>query len=90
MENPDKISSSVLRQFPEFVEFQTPKSGDGDARTTIKSEELPAPRKDFIRKWRLKHRAVTDSLQEAGDRLFTFTRLPSSQWRSVRTRMVKN
>jgi Transposase, Mutator family len=34
---------------------------------------------------RLKHRAVADSLAEAGDRLFTFTRLPPSQWRSVRT-----
>jgi transposase-like protein len=42
-------------------------------------------RKAFIRKWRLKHRAVADSLDEAGDRLFTFTRLPPSQWRSVRT-----
>jgi putative transposase len=29
--------------------------------------------KAFIRKWRLKHRAVADSLQD--DRLFTFTRL---------------
>ena len=29
--------------------------------------------------------AVADSLQEAGDRLFTFTRLPPRQWRSVRT-----
>jgi putative transposase len=48
-------------------------------------EEVEIRRKAFIRKWRLKHRAVADSLQEAGDRLFTFTRLPSSQWRSVRT-----
>jgi hypothetical protein len=39
----------------------------------------------FIRKWRLKHRAVADSLEEAGDRLFTFTRLPPSQWCSART-----
>jgi hypothetical protein len=39
----------------------------------------------LIRKWRLKHRAVADSLEEAGDRLFTFTRLPPSQWRSART-----
>jgi len=42
-------------------------------------------RKAFIRKWRLKHRAVADSLEEAGDRLFTFARLPPSQWRSART-----
>jgi putative transposase len=48
-------------------------------------EEVEARRKAFIRRWRLKHRAVADSLQEAGDRLFTFTRLPPSQWRSVRT-----
>jgi transposase-like protein len=48
-------------------------------------EEIEARRKAFIRKWRLKHRAVADSLQEAGDRLFSFTRLPPSQWRSVRT-----
>jgi len=45
----------------------------------------PAYRKAFIRKWRLKQRAVADSLEEAGERLFTFTRLPPSQWRSVRT-----
>jgi transposase-like protein len=48
-------------------------------------EEVEVRRKAFLRKWRLKHRAVADSLQEAGDRLFTFTRLPPSQWRSVRT-----
>jgi len=48
-------------------------------------EEIEARRKAFIRKWRLKHRAVADSLEEAGDRLFAFTRLPPDQWRSVRT-----
>ena len=37
-------------------------------------------RKAFLRKWRLKCRAVADSLEEAGDRLFTFTRLDLSQW----------
>src|SRR4030088_3164262 len=49
------------------------------------SEEIEARRKAFIRKWRLKHRAVADSLEEAGDRLFTFTRLPPSPWRRART-----
>src|SRR6476620_10818532 len=48
-------------------------------------KEIAARRKAVIRKWRLKHRAVADSLEEAGDRLFSFTRLPPSQWRSVRT-----
>jgi putative transposase len=48
-------------------------------------EEVEARRKAFIRKWRLKHAAVANSLEEAGDRLFAFTRLPPSQWRSART-----
>jgi putative transposase len=48
-------------------------------------EEMEVRRKAFIRKWRLKHHAVADSLEEAGERLFAFTRLPPSQWRSVRT-----
>ena len=48
-------------------------------------QEIEARRKAFIRKWRLKHRAVADSLEEAGDRLFTFERLPPGQWRSART-----
>jgi len=48
-------------------------------------EEIEVRRKAFVRKWRLKHRAVADSLEEAGDRLFAFTRLPPSQWRSART-----
>jgi hypothetical protein len=37
-------------------------------------QEVEAKRKAFIRKWRLKCRAVADSLEEAGDKLFTFTR----------------
>src|SRR6267378_4048632 len=48
-------------------------------------DEIEARRKAFIRKWRLKHRAVVDSLEEAGDRLFTFARLPPTQWKSART-----
>ena len=42
-------------------------------------------RRTFIRKWRLKCKAVADRLGEAGDRLFTFTRLPVGQWKSART-----
>jgi transposase-like protein len=42
-------------------------------------------RKAFLRKWCLKCRAVADSLEQAGDRLFTFTRLDPSQWKSART-----
>ena len=48
-------------------------------------QDVEAKRKAFIRKWRLKCRAVADSLEEAGDKLFTFTRFPQSQWKSIRT-----
>jgi hypothetical protein len=33
------------------------------------AQGIETRRKAFIRKWRLKHRAVADSLEEAGDRL---------------------
>ena len=49
------------------------------------AQEIEARRKVFLRKWRLKCRAVADSLEEAGERLFTFIRLPPSQWKSART-----
>jgi len=47
--------------------------------------EIAARRKAFLAKWRLKCRGVADSLEEAGDKLFAFTRLPPSQWKSART-----
>ena len=47
--------------------------------------EIETRRKAFVRKWRLECRAVADSLEEAGERLFTFTRLDPSQWKSART-----
>ncbi|MGB8433180.1 MAG: IS256 family transposase [Burkholderiales bacterium] len=47
--------------------------------------EIEKRRKAFLRKWRLKCKAVAESLEEAGDRLFTFTRLDPSQWKSART-----
>ena len=59
-----------------------------DCRDMIYAEtaaEMEARRKAFLRKWRLKWRGVADSLVEAGDRLFTFTRLRPSQWKSART-----
>jgi putative transposase len=48
-------------------------------------QEVEAKGKAFIRKWRLKCPAVAASLEEAGDKLFTFTRFPKSQWKSLRT-----
>jgi transposase-like protein len=59
-----------------------------DYRDMIYAEtaaEVETCRKSFLRKWRLKCRAVADSLEEAGERLFAFTRLDPSQWKSART-----
>ncbi len=59
-----------------------------DYRDMIYAEtkaEIEKRRKAFLSKWRLKCKAVADSLEEAGDRLFTFTRLDPSQWKSART-----
>jgi putative transposase len=43
------------------------------------THEIEARRRAFLRKGRLRHRAVADSLEEAGDKLFAFTHLPPSQ-----------
>ena len=59
-----------------------------DYRDMIYAEtaiQVEARRKAFVRKWHLKCRAVADSLEEAGDRLFAFTRLDPAQWKSART-----
>lgn len=59
-----------------------------DYRDMIYAEtaaEVETRRKAFLRKWRLKCRAVANSLEEAGERLFAFTRLDPSQWKSART-----
>jgi putative transposase len=39
----------------------------------------------FVKKWRLQCPAVVESLEEAGDDLFTFLRFPRSQWKALRT-----
>ena len=49
------------------------------------AKEVEKQRKSFLKKWRVKCEAVATSLEEAGDRLFTFTRLPLVQWKSART-----
>src|ERR1700675_246424 len=48
-------------------------------------EDIETRRKAFIRKWRLKHPAVGDSLEGAGAGLFASTFLPPNQWRRART-----
>jgi putative transposase len=70
--SPERLHEEISADYNDMIYAATP-------------EEIEVRRKAFIRKWRLKHRAVADSLEEAGEKLFTFTRLPPSQWRSVRT-----
>ena len=44
-----------------------------------------ARRQAFLRKWRLRCPEVARSLEEVGERQFTFLRYPPAQWRSIRT-----
>lgn len=69
---PDRLHEEITADYTDMIYADTPAA-------------IAARRKAFLRKWQLKHPAVATSLQEAGERLFTFTRLPPSQWRSVRT-----
>jgi putative transposase len=69
---PERLHEEIGADYTDMIYAATP-------------EVIEIRRKAFIRKWRLKHRAVADSLEEAGERLFTFARLPPSQWRSART-----
>jgi transposase-like protein len=47
--------------------------------------DVEQARTGFVRKWRLRSKAVVASLEEAGDALFTFLRYPTSQWKALRT-----
>ena len=69
---PERLHEEITADYTDMIYAQT-------------REQIAARRKAFIRKWRLKHRAVAESLEEAGERLFTFIRLPPGQWRSMRT-----
>jgi transposase-like protein len=69
---PEALHEEVSADYTDMIYAATPR-------------EIEQRRRAFLRKWRLKCRAVADSLEEAGERLFTFTRLPPSQWKSART-----
>src|SRR5215469_13914446 len=51
-----------------------------DSREAVEQE-----RARFLRKWRLRCKAVVSSFEEAGNELFTFLQFPSSQWKALRT-----
>jgi putative transposase len=69
---PQRLHDEIAADYTDMIYAATP-------------EDIEERRKAFLRKWRLRHRAVADSLEEAGDHLFAFTRLPPSQWKSART-----
>ena len=69
---PERLHEEITADYTDMIYAATPK-------------EIESRRKAFLRKWRLKCRAVADSLEEAGERLFAFTRLPRGQWKSART-----
>jgi putative transposase len=48
-------------------------------------EAVEHARASFLRKWRLRCKAVVSSFEEAGDELFTFLQFPQSQWKALRT-----
>jgi transposase-like protein len=69
---PKHLHDEIKAEFNDMVHAKT-------------AEEVLAKRKVFLATWKLRCRAVADSLEEAGERLFTFLRYPPEQWRSLRT-----
>jgi putative transposase len=69
---PKKLAEEIAADYSDMIYA-------ADAQSVAKR------RKAFLVKWRDKCEAVATSLEEAGDRLFTFTRLPLEQWKSART-----
>jgi len=69
---PERLHDEITGDYNDMIYADTP-------------QEVQKRRKAFLRKWRLRHAAVANSLEEAGDRLFTFTTLPPGQWKSART-----
>ena len=60
---PERLHEEITADYNDMIYAET-------------SQQIEARRKAFIRKWRVKHCAVADSLEEAGARLFSFARLP--------------
>ena len=69
---PERLHDEITADYTDMIYAATP-------------QDIADRRKAFIRKWRLRHKAVADSLEEAGDALFAFAALPPSQWKSART-----
>ena len=69
---PKKLYDEVSADYTDMIYAKTAK-------------EVDAKRKAFLRKWRLRCPPVATSLEEGGEKLFTFLRFPDDQWKSIRT-----
>jgi putative transposase len=69
---PKKLYDEVSADYTDMIYAETAK-------------EVDAKRKAFLRKWRLRCPPVATSLEEAGEKLFTYLRFPNDQWKSIRT-----
>src|ERR1700682_6295817 len=69
---PDRLHEEVSADYTDMIY--------ADAKLEIEAKRKPSPGK-----WRRKCPAVAASLEEAGNKLFTFTCFPKSQWKSIRT-----
>lgn len=69
---PKRLAEEIAADYSDMIYADSP-------------QDIEKRHKAFIRKWREKCEAVATSLEEAGDKLFTFTRLPVEQWKSART-----
>ena len=56
---PERLHDEITADYTDMIYAATP-------------QDIADRRKAFIRKWRLRHKAVADSLEEAGDALFAF------------------
>jgi putative transposase len=63
---PERLHDEITADYTDMIYAATP-------------QDIADRRKAFIRKWRLRHKAVADSLEEAADALFAFAALPPSQ-----------
>src|SRR5271166_29473 len=60
---PERLYDEITADYTDMIYAETP-------------QDIADRRKAFIRKWRLRHKAVAGSLEEAGDALFAFVTLP--------------
>ena len=70
---PVRLREELAEDYRRMIYAETPRPWSSSARGR------------FAKKWRLRCPAVAESLEEAGDELFTFLRFPRSQWKALRT-----